>query len=394
METQQLKEIEYNVYSCGGFGVCKGGYKKGVSPCPMHMASAGFEAETPRGVITIAREILEGRLEYSKEMATMLYRCTSCDNCRLLCGAVYPETGETLVDPSAVVLSMKADLVENGLIPRAVRDFLDNVYRCGNPYGKQAIDRDKWTEGLELGFSDQEYLFYVGCVGSYDERGNKMARALASLLTEAGMSFGILGQEEINDGNEVSHLGERGLFQYLAEKNIAMFKNRGVKKIVTLSPHAYNTIKNDYPCLGGNFEVVHYSQLLNKHIENGDLNPRGSVSTKVTYHDPCFLGRRNDEYEAPRSIIHSIPGFELVEMERNRENALCCGGGGGNLFTDMIGSDSNSPARVRVREAVSTGASILVVACPYCASMFEDAIKVEDLEEKLTVSDLSELLIA
>jgi Fe-S oxidoreductase len=207
-------------------------------------------------------------------------------------------------------------------------------------------------------------------------------------------SAGLIGQEEINDGNEVNHLGERGLFQYLAEKNIETFKSHGVRKIITLSPHSYNTIKNDYPRFDGNFEVVHYSQLLNKLIENGDLNPRGSFSAKVTYHDPCFLARRNDEYDAPRSIIHSIPGLELVEMERNGENALCCGGGGGNLFTDMIGSDSNSPARVRVREAVSTGASILVVACPYCASMFEDAIKIEDLEEKLTVSDLSELLNA
>lgn len=394
MEIQYLKEIEYNIYRCGGFGVCKGGYKKGISPCPMHMVSAGFEAETPRGVMTLAQEILGGRLDYTQDIADVLYRCTSCGNCRYLCGAVYPETGETLVDPCAAVLAMKADLVENGLIPPAVRDFLDNVYRYGNPYAKSATKRDQWAKGLDLSFSGQEYLFYVGCVGSYEERGNRMSRALASLLAEAGVNFGILGQEEINDGNEVNHLGEKGLFQYLAEENIKRFKKHGVKKIITLSPHAYNTIRNDYPRLGGDFEVIHYSQILKELIESGGLNPKSSFDAKVTYHDPCFLGRHNDEYDAPRKVIHSVPGLELVEMERNRENALCCGGGGGNLFTDVIGSGTNSPARVRVHEAVNIGASILAVTCPYCANMFEDAIKVEELEAKLAVKDISELLLA
>jgi Fe-S oxidoreductase len=393
METQQLKQVEYNIYSCGGFGVCHGGYKKGISPCPMHMVSPGFEAETPRGVITIAQEILGGRLEYTKEMANMLYKCTSCDNCRLLCGAVNLETQETLVDPCTVVLAMKADLVENSLTPPAVRDCLDSLFHNGNPYGKWAGHRDKWAEGLELTFSHQEYLFYVGCVGSYDERGNSMARALASVLAEAGVGFGILGQDEISEGNEAYHLGERGLFQYLVEKNIEVFKKRGVRKIITLSPHAYNAIKNYYPRFGGEFEVVHYSQFLKTLIESEKFTPKGGFSGKVTYHDPCFLGRRNNEYDAARDIIRSIPGLELVEMERSRENALCCGGGGGNLFTGMIGNDNNSPARVRVREAASTGAGVLVVACPYCASMFESAIKVEDLDHGLKVRDISELLL-
>jgi Fe-S oxidoreductase len=394
MEAQYLKEIEYNIYRCSGFGVCKGGYRKDISPCPMHMVSAGFEAETPRGIMTLAREIIEGRLEYTQDMAGVLYRCTSCGNCRVLCGAVYPETGETLVDPSAVVLAMKADLVEHGLVPPAVRDFLDHVHRYGNPYVKNAKKRAQWAEGLDLTFSGQEYLFFVGCVGSIDERGTAMSKALASLLTDAGVSFGILGQEEINDGNEVHHLGEKGLFQYLAEKNIKTFKKHGVKKVITLSPHAYNTIKNDYPHFGGNFEVIHYTQILKELITNGELIPRTRLDAKVAYHDPCFLGRHNDEYDAPRSVIAAIPGVELVELERNRENALCCGGGGGNLFTDVIGSGTNSPARIRVQEAARTGASILVVACPYCANMFEDAIKVEDLDAQLAVNDVSELLRA
>lgn len=394
METQHLKKIEYNIYRCGGFGVCKGGYTKAVSPCPMHMASSGFEAETPRGLMTIAREILEGRQEYTKELAEMVYRCTSCANCRLLCGAVYEETGEVLVDPSDVALAMKADLVENSLIPPAVRDFLRNIYRYGNPYVERPEERDRWAEGLNLAFSGQEYLFYVGCVGSYDERGRKMSKALASVLTDAGLSFGILGREEINHGNEVNYVGEKGLFQHLAQENIKTFKKHGIKKIITLSPHAYNTIKNDYPLFGGDFEVVHYTQMLRDLMEAKKLALGGSLDAVVTYHDPCFLGRHNNEYDAPRTVIQAISGVQLVEMERYRANALCCGGGGGNFFTDVIGSSSNSPARVRIHEAIRTGAGILAVACPYCAKMFDDAVKAEGMEEKLQVKDISELLIA
>jgi Fe-S oxidoreductase len=358
------------------------------------MASTGFEAETPRGIMTLAREILESRLGYTKELANLLYRCTSCINCRYLCGAVDPNSGETLVDPSAVILEMKADLIENSVVPPPVRDFLDTVYRYGNPYGKRQKDRDKWAQNLDLAFNGQDYLFYVGCEGSYDEKGNNMSKALVSLFSEFEVSFGILGHEEINDGNEVYYLGERGLFQYFAEENIKRFKKHNVKKIVTLSPHAYNVMKNHYPNFGGNFSVVHYSQLLRELIEKRQFNIKGRFNIKVTYHDPCFLGRHNNEYDSPRKIIRSIPGIELVEMERNGGNSLCCGGGAGNLFTDMIGSDADSPARVRVREAASTGASVLIVACPSCAVMLEDAVKTEDLEQKLKVRDISELLIA
>ncbi|MBW2058659.1 MAG: (Fe-S)-binding protein [Deltaproteobacteria bacterium] len=393
MEKEYLRAMEYSIYRCSGFGVCKGGYKKDISPCPMYMVSAGFEAETPRGLMTLAREILEGRLEYTKEMADMVYRCTACGNCRILCGATDRKTGAVLVDPSAVASAMRADLVENSLIPPAVRDFLKNVYRYGNPYGERAEDRDRWARGLDIAFSGQEYLLYVGCVGSYDERGQKMARALAGLLKEARVEFGILGREELNDGNEVNIVGEKGLFQYLAEENIRRFKSQGVRKIIALSPHAYNTMKNDYPAHGGDFEVFHYTQILRDLVGSGRLLTGAGSEKTVTYHDPCFLGRHNDEYDAPREVIRSIPGIRMVEMERNRTNSLCCGGGGGNFFTDIIGTRPESPARVRVREAVRTGAQILAVACPYCAKMFEDALKTEQLEDKLAVRDISELLL-
>ena len=177
----------------------------------------------------------------------------------------------------------------------------------------------------------------------------------------------------------------------MAEDNIALFNNLGVKKVVTLSPHSYNVIKNDYPRYGNGFQILHYTQLLERLIEESRLNPSGEMRVKVTYHDPCFLGRWNAEYDAPRRVLEAIPGVTLVEMERNRESALCCGGGGGNFSMDLLGGSPDSPSRRRVREALTTGASILAVACPKCLTILEDAVKVEGLDDKLIVKDIAEI---
>jgi len=194
------------------------------------------------------------------------------------------------------------------------------------------------------------------------------------------------------DGNEVNGLGEKGLFELLAKDNIDTFKRLNVKKIITLSPHAYNAIKNDYPPYGGNFEVYHYTQFLRDIIKEKTIDFPKDFAYRVTYHDPCFLGRYNNEYDAPRDILKEIPGVELLEMERNRENSFCCGGGGANFYTDLFGSEENSPARIRIREAHATGAKILAVACPTCMTMLEDALKVEDLEQEISILDISEII--
>jgi Fe-S oxidoreductase len=238
----------------------------------------------------------------------------------------------------------------------------------------------------------QEYLYYVGCEGAYDSRAQHAARALATLLIEAGVSFGVLGSDETADGNDVELLGEEGLTEFLAEKNIRRFSQGGVKKIVTLSPHAYNAFKNIYPRFGARFEVFHYTQLLAGLIARGKLQPAPREGAAITFHDPCFLGRWNNEYNAPRKILKSIPGARIVEMGRNRKSALCCGGGAGNHVIDLLGGSEESPARLRVREACAAGANVLAVACPNCLTMLEDAVKVEGMEEHLRVRDISELL--
>jgi Fe-S oxidoreductase len=206
---------------------------------------------------------------------------------------------------------------------------------------------------------------------------------------EAGLSFGILGSKEECDGNEVKMLGEKRIFEMLVEKNIEIFSDLGITKIITLSPHSYNAFRNYYP---DKFEVFHYTQILCDLIKRGKLDVSKGLNAKVTYHDSCFLGRHNSEYESPREILNAIPGIELLEMERNRENAFCCGGGSGNFYTDFFGGGEYGPARIRVREAYETGADILAVACPSCMTMLSDAVKSEGLEQKLIVKDISEIV--
>jgi Fe-S oxidoreductase len=272
-----------------------------------------------------------------------------------------------------------------------VRDTLKSMQLYGNPYKLPEADRGNWAKGLDLAFyTGQEYLFLTGCVGAYDERGQRMARAVAGLLKAWGVDFGILGSDEHCDGSEAKDLGEKGLFKSLIERNLQQFQDLKIRKIITLSPHAYNAFKEDYPAFGGTFEVNHYSQILAKLARQAPLKPL-SAPRRVAFHDPCYLGRYQKEYQAPRKLLGAIPGLQLIELERSRADALCCGGGGGNFFTEILGQGPDSPARVRVQEAAAAGAEILAVACPNCAKMLDDAAKTEGLGEILRVMDLAEI---
>lgn len=357
-------------------------------PCCPAGERFGFDQYYSRGKAVIAKDLLGGKLTWSRSIADVVYRCTMCAACVEQCPVDYKDY------ILKVFGALREESVERSLVPPEVRDFLENIYTSGNPYGEPKKKRGKWADGSGIREyeSGNEFLYYVGCIGSYDTRGNEIARSVGEIMLQSGLSFGILGSNENCDGNEVNMLGERGLFELLAKENIDEFEKLGVKKIVTLSPHAYNAIKNEYPQYSANFEVHHYVQVLREIIGNGEIDVSKGLDSRVTYHDPCFLGRYNGEYDAPREILKSIPGIELVEMERNRENSFCCGGGSGNFYTDFFGSIENSPARIRIREAHDTGADILAVACPACMIMLEDALKVEGLEENLKVMDISEIV--
>lgn len=289
-----------------------------------------------------------------------------------------------------MIVAAREEAVNDGLVGPRVARFFRNIEAYGNPYRELRQNRGRWAEGMGIEqYHGQEFLFYVGCVGSFDEKVQKTAQAVSALLLKAGVSFGILGPDELCDGNEIHMLGESRIFETLRDTNTAIFQKAGVKKIITLSPHSYNVFRKEY---AGGFEVFHYNHVLRDLTTAGKLKPASNLNVKVTYHDPCFLGRHADQYEAPRDILKAIPGLELVEMERNRQNSFCCGGGGGNFYTDFFGGGPTSPSRIRVREAADTGATILAVACPTCTVMLAEAIKDEGLEDRMSIKDVSEIL--
>lgn len=349
------------------------------------------------GQMSIAKAIALGTLDWSKDIADVMYKCTMCGACREKClgnfGRIQNPDKFKWTNLIECFQLMRAQLVERGLLPPRVRDFLKNIMNHDNPWGQPAGERGQWLKdaGIKKYERGDEYLFYVGCLGSYDPRSQKVAKTLGTILTKSGVSFGVLGSDESCDGNEVNLLGEEGLFEHLAEKNIEHYKHLDVKKIITLSPHAYNAMKNEYPKFGGNFEVSHYTQILWNLIEKGKIKLKGH-NMKVTYHDPCFLGRYNRIYDTPRQVLSAIGVGKLREMIRSKESSYCCGGGSGNFYMDLLGGGENSPPRVRVREARDTGAEILAVACPGCLTMLEDALKTESLDEIMEVKDISELV--
>ncbi len=372
-----------HIHRCFRCGYCKFPSNYMNYNCPSYNRFR-FETYSTGGRLWLLWAWIKKEVEWSEHLAKIMFSCVTCKNCVEHCPMKFKSD---IVD---WIVSARNDIIEKEAVPSEVRDFLNNIRKYGNPWGAARNKRDVWAEGVRRYKPGDEFLFYVGCVGSYDERGQRMARNFAELLDKAGISYGILGSEEECDGNEVYMLGEKGLFQELAEKNTKKFKELNAKKVVTLSPHAYNVMKNKYP-RGETLEVFHYTQLLLKMIQRGKLK-LSELNVKVTYHDPCFLGRYNNIYEVPRKILKNIPGVKLIEMDRNRENSFCCGGGSGNFVMDLLGNSEETPSKIRIREAYETGAEILAVACPSCLIMLDDAVKNEGLEDELVVKDITEVL--
>lgn len=352
--------------------------------CPAYLLNR-FESFAAGGRLWLLRAWLGGEIKTSERFLEIMFSCATCRNCAEACGI--PEIKDHIVD---MIVAGRAELVAKGVLPQPVRNYLMSVYERGNPYRRPQAERALWAKGLDVpAYGGQEYLFFVGDEGAFDELGVKMTRAVANVLLQLGVSFGILGEEEYSDGNDVLALGERDLFQHTAGKNIEAFGKRGVKKIITLSPHSYNAMRREYPRLGGAFEVLHYTQVL---APAAKKLPLGEFKSVVAYHDPCYLGRWNEEYWPARLALVAVPRIKVVEMRRSMANALCCGGGGGNFHTAILGSGEMSAGRARVRDALAVGAQVLAVSCPLCRKMLDDAVKDEGAEEKLRVMDIAEIL--
>jgi Fe-S oxidoreductase len=238
-----------------------------------------------------------------------------------------------------------------------------------------------------------EILFWVGCAGSYDDRAQKVTIAMCKILDAVGMSFGILGSEEACTGDPARRAGNEFLFQMMAFQNIATLNAYEVKKIVTACPHCFNTLKNEYPEYGGNYEVIHHTQLLQQLIDSGKLKLAGGGSfkgKKITYHDSCYLGRVNGVYEAPRAVLEALDA-ELVEMKRCRTNGLCCGAGGAQMFKEEE-AGKRRVNEARAEEALETGATVIAANCPFCLTMMTDGVKAKDKQDEVAVMDLAEII--
>jgi Fe-S oxidoreductase len=266
----------------------------------------------------------------------------------------------------------------------------------GNPWGMSQGDRAGWAsklEGIDIvdGSSplDHEYLYWVGCAGSFDDKNQKVTQAMAKLLRRAGIDFAILGPSEMCTGDPARRSGNEYIFQMLAMQNIETMNGMGVRKIITQCPHCFNTLLNEYPQLGGTYEVVHHSQFLDELISSGQLDMSGArLEERVVYHDSCYLGRHNDVYLAPRRVIGSLGGIEVVEAPRSGTKGMCCGAGGARMWMEeSIGPKVND---VRARELVETGATRVAVACPFCYIMIDDGVKAAGKEDdEVRVADIS-----
>ncbi|WP_159881744.1 (Fe-S)-binding protein [Paenibacillus puerhi] len=320
-----------------------------------------------------------------------IWSCTTCRSCEEQC-----PVGNEHVDK---IIDLRRHLVlMQGSMPHEAQRALQNIERQGNPWGISRSERSRWT--AELGGipvptvrenPDFDYLFFVGSMGSYDLRSRKVSRAFVRLLGEAGVSFAILGSEEKASGDTPRRLGNELLFQQLCADNIAAFERYGVKRIVTACPHTYNTLKHEYPDFGmEGVEVLHHSELLDRLIREGRLKPRHRVSERITYHDSCYLGRYNGVYDQPRDVLRAIPGVELVEMERSRDNAMCCGAGGGMMWMEEAGVKRINVARTE--QALATEPTVISSACPYCLTMLEDGTKQKEVQERVQARDIAELL--
>jgi len=379
-----------DLYSCVIYGQCQ-------EVCP---ATTSGKQLNPRKLIdNLKKHLLEVGPGLLKDKASgkdligevvsedEIWACTTCRACQEVC--------PVSVEHVAKLIDLRRNLVmEKAKIPKTAEGALRSIEDRGHPWRGTTLSRTDWAEGLGIKTlaedKDIELLFWVGCTEALEERSTKISQAVARLLKRAGINFGILGAEESCCGEPARRLGNEYLFQAQAKENIELFKSYNVKKIVTACPHCYNTIKNEYPQFGGEFEVVHHTELINQLLKEGRLKVDKGRGESVTYHDPCYLGRYNDIYQPPRQILKSIPNMKTVEMERNRQNGFCCGGGGGHMWLEeRTGRRINE---LRTEQALVTKAKIVITACPFCLQMFDDGIKAKAAENKLKVMDIAELV--
>jgi Fe-S oxidoreductase len=319
-----------------------------------------------------------------------LWACTTCRNCEDQC-PVANEHVDKIIDLRRYLV------LTEGNVPQEASRYFQNIERQSNPWGLNRKERMNWRDerdDIEVPtveeVSEFEYLFWVGSMGSYDKRSQKIVQSFAKIMNVAGIKFAILGNKERNSGDTARRMGNEFLFQQLCQENITNFQSYSVKKIVTIDPHAFNTFKNEYPEFGLEAEVYHHTELIWKWIQDGLINPVKEVNEAIAYHDSCYLGRYNNIYDIPRQILSSIPGTKVLEMERNKQDSMCCGAGGGMMWIEeKQGKRINVE---RTEQALSVNPSMIGSNCPYCLTMLSDGTKAKEVEEQVKTMDIAEIV--
>lgn len=368
----------------------------GAKANQLAMASAGIESSGASDEAAATSDVKLASLNYDVSMIgdviteEEIWACTTCRNCEDQC-PVLNEHVDKIVD-------MRRYLVlTEGQMPAEAQRTISNIERQGNPWGINRNERVNWRDEFDdihvptvKEVEEFDVLWFVGSMGSFDNRNKKVARSFARIMNAAGVKFAILGNEEKNSGDTARRIGNEFLFQQLCQENIETFQKYNVKKIVTACPHTFHTLKNEYPEFGLEAEVLHHTELLYELIQEGKIKPTKDVQERITYHDSCYLGRYNNIYELPRHILKAIPGVEIVEMERNRENGLCCGAGGGMMW--MEETEGKRVNIERTEQALAVNPTMISSGCPYCLTMMNDGTKALEVEEQVSTNDIIEIV--
>ncbi len=366
---------------------------KPLSPRKLIQASKGFMVERAPALLSLAEGETappsERSLIYDVITPEVLWSCTTCRACMEACPA-FVEHIDTIVDMRRFLT------MEEAVVPETAMEAMTSIEQRGHPWRGTQATRTDWMEGTEAvtmaDDPEHEVLLWVGCTSALNGRNQATARAMASVLKVAGVRYRVLGSEETCTGDPARRMGNEYLFQMQAEQNIETLNGYGIQKILTLCPHCFNTMKNEYPHLGGNYEVVHYTEFVAGLIKDGRIKPVGSVFTTMAYHDSCYIGRHNDIYDAPRQIAESIPGLTLVEMPggAHHEASFCCGAGGGQMWMEEEGTRVN---HIRTDQFLETGADSVAVSCPFCLQMMEEGIGAKGEADNKSAKDVLELLV-
>ena len=355
--------------------------------CPAYERHGLILSYAFRGICGMADAVYHWGFTMTRDVAERVYACYTCGMCAQLCWMRQ--------DTKAIIRNFRTEIIEAGLAPLDVQDTLRSIRDRKHPWRGTRFSRTDWANGLNVRSlaedSTVDIVYWVGCTGALEDRSMKIAQAMGKLLVLAGVRFGILGDEESCCGEPALSMGDSYLFQEQAEKNINILKKYNTSRIITTCPHCYNVLKNDYPKFGSDFEVLHHTEYLADLIRLGKIKIQKDLMSRVTYHDPCFLGRENSVYDPPRQILTNIVGANLVEMTQNRRWSYCCGGGGGHMWLEDKGI-GNRPNVVRAGHAIEKNAETIVTSCPFCLQQLEDGIRTKELSEPPQVVDIAELL--